>query len=629
MRVKMKQSEIYERPAGGKIIADIMAMHPGKGHPRILFTHDTLGKFQLSIQKNEYMAKKWLEVKQRADECLTQEPLKYAKRQHRLPGTEITQERMLALSIAYQVTGDTAYAERLWTEIYNCCVIWPNWNSYHFMETGHLCLGLSVAYDWLYDYWSQERKEIIEHAIMERGIGELLKDFLDLPRERASGTGRGWPDYHNNWSFVCTGSVMAATMAICDSKPEYLERCAVVLGLGIEQVEGVLSSYAPDGGFIEGPNYWRVANTYLTYFASILLSAAGTDYGILKTPGLSKTAFFNFDMLGPGGSFDFSDTNPGYHVCSESLWFAKYYNEPALVSMYRYITEDCGLRIEKATCPIKELLFYTPEFDNTTSKLPLDSYYRRVETAAMRDSWDMEKGYYIALHAGENSVPHYHMDCGSFIFDMNGKRFAMDLGMGTYNEDGGYYRYRYSAQGHNTWVINPGAELTQNEQATTTIIRHQFGEGESFVISDITDAYIRDVEKLHRGVFAKEGKKVFVVQDELLAAKPVEAYWQMHTTAQIEILEGGKQAVLTIGEDCVLATLLTDNNAVFEIRESVPYDGTPYFKVSDDDSHTKKLVIHLKDVTEERVAVEFRHFEKGQALPKQHVDVRAMEDWTL
>ncbi len=620
---------IYERPVGGKIIADIMAKHPGRSHPRILFTHDTMGKFQLNIQNNEFMAKRWQIVRAMADEALTAEPYKYHRVNHRLTVHEKIQERLLVLSIAYQVTGDPAYAERLWKEIYNCCVVFPNWNSYHMLETGIITLGLAVAYDWLFDYWNDEQKRIIETAILERGIKIVMEDYLDLPRERASGTGKGWVGYNNNWSFLVTGCVMAGTMAICDSRPEYLERCAVMLGMGIRQLEGVLASYAPDGGFIEGPHYWRVANTYLAYLGANLLSAAGTDYGILKTPGLQKTAFFNFDMLGPAGSFNFSDSWKGYHVCSECLWFAGYYKEPALVALYRYATEEMGLRIEKATCPIKELLFYPVELENAPYTPPLDSYYRRVETITMRDSWDMKNGYFIGFRAGENGVSHYHMDCGGFVFDMNGKRFALDLGIGTYNEEGLYWRYRYSAQGHNTWVINPGPEYTQNPKAKTTVIRHEFGEAEGYAIADLTDAYVTEVEKLHRGIYAKEGRRVFVVQDELKAKKPSEAYWQMHTEAQIEILPGGKQAVLALEDDRVLVTLLTDNNAVFEVHKAWPYEGTPYYPVSDNDDKTPKLILHFTGLTQETVAVEFRHFMADEAIPVADTAVMPMEQWGL
>lgn len=622
--------KIYERPDGKQILKNLKQKHPQKSHPRILIDKEELEKLKTYVKVNPFMIQRWKEIKKAADEALEKEPQGYIKQKHRLlQSCRIALRTMQHLALSYLLTGNEIYAKRLWEEVYNCCIVWPDWNNYHFLDTGELTLGIAVAYDWLYAYWDNEQKKIMEDAILDRAIKGIMEDYLDLPRSRAHGAVpnskyKSWIG-HNNWSFVCSGGVSAGALAICDEKQEYEEACGTMLSMGIQEVEGVLSTYAPDGGYIEGISYWDYGNTYLAYYAKCLLSATGSDYGILKSPGLEQTAFFIFDMLGPGGSFNFSDCT-GISISPACLWFAKYYNRPELVDMYRETSE---IAIRGDDYAIRELLFYTPEMENQNCIRALDSYYRRAETVTIRNSWNTENGFFIGLHAGENGIPHFHMDCGSFIFDMNGKRFALDLGKGTYNEEGGFYRYRYSAQGHNTWVINPAEGLTQNVEALTTIIAHSFGNESSFAIADITDAYRDEVELLHRGILATEGKQVFLVQDELKACEPIEAYWQMHTEAEIEILKGGKQALLSLGEDQVLVTLLTNNSAVFEVHESMPYKGTPYYPVSDSDEHTSKLILHFKSIIDERVAVEFRHLFKGEKMPDNHLKVTDLKSWAI
>ncbi len=615
----MKSETIYQRPAGGKIIADVVAAHPGKGHPRILFTNDSFGLFQVGINSEPWLNSRWKRLEENAQVLLDQPPVPYRKERHRLlRACQQAGEHILTLAIAYHVTGKQRYAQRLWQELEQVCTQWPDWNPYHFLDTGEMAMAVAVAYDWLYDNWDAEQKRILETALMERALKPILEDYLDLPRERASGMSPGWLGYRNNWSLVCSGGCMMAALAICDQNPAYLERCALVLGMGIQEVEGVLATYAPDGGCIEGPAYWGYAARFLAYLASSLQSAAGSDYGLLKTPGLSATGGFPVAMLGPGGMFNFSDAAPSDRLPPELLWYAKQFQKPEWAALYR-----SQKPAEDGETLIRELLFSGPQ---CPADLETDHYFRRVETVTLRDSWDMEKGYFIGFHAGENGVPHYHMDCGTFVFDMNGRRFACDLGAGTYNEAGLWHRYRYSAQGHNTWVINPDGRDSQDPKAKTTITNHKFGESSSYAIADISDAYA-DVKNLKRGILATEGKRVFLIQDEIETLFPSEAYWQMHTAADIEILPGGKQAVLTSGEDGVLVSLLTENEAVFQVHRAWPYDGTPYYPVSDSDEKTPKLILHFTDLTVTRVAVEFRYFRLGEPVPTGHLRVKPLAAW--
>ncbi len=615
----MKEETVYQRPVGGRIVADVTTAHPGKGHPRLLFTHDSFGLFQVGINTDPWLNSRWKLLEEKAQKLLDQPLTPYRKDRHRLlRACQQAGEHILTLAIAYHVTGKHQYALRLWQELENVCTQWPDWNPYHFLDTGEMAMAVSVAYDWLYDNWNPEQKRILETALMERALKPILEDYLDLPRERASGMRPGWLGYRNNWSLVCSGGCMMAALAICDQEPAYLERCALVLGLGIQEIEGVLATYAPDGGCIEGPAYWGYAARYLAYLVSSLQSAAGSDYGLLNTPGLMTTGAFPIAMLGPGGMFNFSDAAPSDCLQPEILWFAKQFRHPEWAAMYR--TQKAS---DNGETLIKELLFGGQE---QPGDLKTDHYFRRVETVTMRDSWDMDTGYFVGLHAGENGIAHYHMDCGTFVLDMHGSRFACDLGAGTYNEAGLWYRYRYSAQGHNTWVINPDERDSQRPQAKTTIVAYRFGHASSFAVADISDAY-EDVKSLRRGVRATEGKRVFLIQDEIETKFPSDAYWQMHTAARMDILPGGKQAVLTNGEDCALVSLLTENDAVFEIHKAWPYEGTPYYPVSDNDEKTPKLILHFRDLTNTRVAVEFRYFRQGDPMPAEHLQVHPLNTW--
>ena len=52
--------------------------------------------------------------------------------------------------------------------------------------------------------------------------------------------------------------------------------------------------------------------------------------------------------------------------------------------------------------------------------------------ALMRTSWVDPNALYVAMKGGSVSVNHAHMDIGSFIFEADGVRWAMDFGMQDY-----------------------------------------------------------------------------------------------------------------------------------------------------------------------------------------------------
>ena len=50
----------------------------------------------------------------------------------------------------------------------------------------------------------------------------------------------------------------------------------------------------------------------------------------------------------------------------------------------------------------------------------------------MRSSWTNPKALFLGFKLGSPSVEHGHMDVGSFVFDSDGVRWAMDFGQQEY-----------------------------------------------------------------------------------------------------------------------------------------------------------------------------------------------------
>ena len=71
---------------------------------------------------------------------------------------------------------------------------------------------------------------------------------------------------------VCNGGLVVAALAVADDEPE-LARC--VLENALNSAPLALATYAPDGGWLEGPSYWKYATCYAVAMMAALVSATG------------------------------------------------------------------------------------------------------------------------------------------------------------------------------------------------------------------------------------------------------------------------------------------------------------------------------------------------------------------
>lgn len=204
-----------------------------------------------------------------------------------------------------------------------------------------------------------------------------------------------------------------------------------------------------------------------------------------------------------------------------------------------------------------------------------------------------------------NGAPHGDLDIGSFVLDANGVRWASDLGSEDYNlpgfwemgEEGRRWTYyRKRTEGHNSIVINPSAMPEQKVTAVSKIVKFEDNrEQGAYAIADMTEAYKDSVVSAQRGVALLDGRRQFLVQDEIQAKLPSELYWFMHTKAQINIEPDGKTAVLSSGGQRLQVQLLAPAEAAFSVMDAVPLSTSPNPEGQTVNTGMKKLTIHLQN----------------------------------
>ena len=204
------------------------------------------------------------------------------------------------LGLVYRLTGDPRYADRLWQEL-DTVTQFKDWNPSHFLDTAEMTFAVSIGYDWLHDRWTESQRQQLAGAIRRLG----LEQALTIYRQQT-----GWSRATHNWNQVCNGGMAIGALAVADQKPALARE---VVHAALTSLPRAMHEFGPDGGWGEGPGYWRYATEYNVYILAALETALGDDYGLSTISGFSQTGDFPFYFTGPTGeTFNYADAHSGW-----------------------------------------------------------------------------------------------------------------------------------------------------------------------------------------------------------------------------------------------------------------------------------------------------------------------------
>ncbi len=623
----------YTRPNAEQILSDFGAMNGV--HPRIMATADTFESIRGRRSTNERIAAWCRNVIKDADGYLSQPHSKYEKPDglRLLEVSRLVLNRSLALGMAYQLTGETKYAEYLWGE-YEAVGNFPDWNpANHFLDTAEMTNAVAIGYDWCYDYWTEERRQFIEKTIMDYGLQYAEKAYS------GDKVGSSWVKVDTNWNAVCNGGMAVGALALMDVYPE---RCAAIIQNGLRSLEYMLGEFAPDGAWVEGPTYWSYCISYYVYHMAAMNTALGTDYGYSEVTGLDKTCYYPTYNTGPQGMFNLGDGGTGVINNSAAFFFGKRLNDKNLITLR--LTE---MQMNGRGGGVLDLLFYDPDLvsEPNVGMLDPDRYVRRAETATFRSAWNDQDALFAGIHGGDNSANHGDLDGGTFVLDALGERWAWELGQDDYNLDG-YFSdgvngkrwnyYRCNTQGQNVLTLNPVSETGQYPKASMNITKYESKPKGGYAVVDMTDAYPNKVTYARRGMMVDRETEQVVVQDELNLTSSNDLWWFMHTKAKIEIGEDGKTALLSQNSKLMYVTLESNvREAEFIQMKAEPLPNSPNAAGQDANSDYTKLAVNLPEANGNvTLSVRFVPIKGGRSVLDRYIAQGAAEmvpidEWTI
>jgi hypothetical protein len=414
------------------------------GHPRLLWPAGGEEAVRAKVEGDPRLRAVAEAVKLCADRMLDEPPVVYRKEGRRLLGrSREALSRIVHLSFQARMTGDRRHVDRAVLEMQAAAAM-PDWNPSHFLDTAEMTLALAVGYDWLHPHLDPAARATIRTAIEEKGLGPYLKP----------GSRHGWEKGGNNWNQVCHAGMLAGALALIEDDAP---RAAQVVARAVAGLPQAMKVYVPDGTYPEGPGYWGYGTTFNVLAIAMIESALGTDFGLSKSEGFLKTGDFMLHMTGPTRlPYNFSDCGSGSGSAAALHWFAArtgrpdwlWFEQPLLDRDVAEVKASRG-RAPDRTFPLT--LVWAAA--GARSAVPATTtWFGRGQNplASFRTSWTNDKAAWLAVKAGTPSASHGHMDVGSFVYEADGVRWALDLGMQGY--------HAMESRGLNIWDGRPGSD---------------------------------------------------------------------------------------------------------------------------------------------------------------------------
>ncbi len=586
---EMERYLTFARPSIQEVVDTLHQSGATSRHPYLLADQDKFEEVRDLTASDPNMAKWFGELKQRGDELKTEKKVEYVLPDglRLLATSRKVLDKAKTLGLLYRLTGDESYAEDLWINL-EAAGNFPDWNPKHYLDVGEMTAAFAIAYDWLYDYWTDDRRHFLEQCIQDKGLVPAMGYY-------AKGKGE-WVTVSNNWNAVCNGGMILGALAIGRVNPEL---AGGVVSSALWGLESMMGGFAPDGAWHESSEYWKYTMSYFAMAMEAIESTLGTDYGFMRAKGLDNTGESILYATGPQGAFNIHDATSANVSGPEFFWLAGKLGKPELGKARIEGMDAYGFSSEPF-----DLLWYDPSYEEGDKEdLLFDAYFRNLEAAYFHDGFNDKQAAFAGLHGGGNSVNHGHLDAGQFIYDALGVRWFADLGGDDYNmpEYFGAKRweyYRLRAEGHNTLVINPGGEADQVVASTSKIVDFQSNDDAAgYAIVDMTPAYAPQGISMKRGLLFRRGDGGMTIRDELTLEEPSEIYWFAHTMADIELGEDKKSAILSEKGVSIYVGLDTDvSGAEFSVTPAEPLPSSPNYEGQGDNGKYSKLTIHANNV---------------------------------
>jgi hypothetical protein len=526
-------------------------------HPRILFEQEELVVLRKRIADNRIEEINfpviWSQLKQKADEFMeessfqvhypvisrvwtVQIPLTEPAPDPEPPGytdfpfwtmyARAIEEKLTILSTVLLVSKEERYAERIKMHLLSLCK-YSKWYEFDHrgaegnLSNAHLTIGVSIAYDSVHAYMTENERSLVREAILQKGLEPLKIDF-------------GSENMHN---IIAAKQVamMYGALAVVDEEPaahNYLNQ-------SFEYMTAYLNRRLTTSE-TEGLLYNNVAARHVLMAADVFQRATGDN--VLTTHSYIRDylpeQFLLFMAPGKDNSFpNLSDSFLKLDLSYVMSMLASINSHPAAM----WYTQTFEKSKPTALLNVKNIpKAVEPEIYYAASK---SRVFWATGWAALRSGWT-EQDHLLCFTSSASDQGHNHKDQNNFVLNVGGEWLLTNPGYQDY-VPGPKADYTVGTVGHNSLLINGSGQAIRGGGA----IRRSFlSPAYQLVYGDASESYQGLVEQFTRMII-HVNNRYYLIIDLVQASGEKRAELLFHTTSSIIVNDCSSQAGDSIEEN--------------------------------------------------------------------------------
>jgi len=500
-------------------------------------------------------------------------------------------DMMEKFGLVYLLTGDKKYGEEAKRRVLHFSRWNPDGstsNRAHDEPAMRILAQGSRAYDWTYELFTPEEREIVNKSMIRRAAQfyERLKYSTDS-------------EYHvyNRGSHEerISGFLGEAAIVFSDETDEAEDWLKYVLTIHWN----LWPAWAKDdGGWHQGPSYWTAYESNVLHFITALNKATGVN--LIQKDFFQNTPYYilytnpPYARLSPFGD---GENNPPSGSTAEVMYnYSSLLNDPYI----RWYADYMGVGHGKNILGI--LLKNADIKGKSPTDLPQSRYFPGVGLVSLHTNFgNAEEDIHFLFHSDPfGGVSHGHPDQNAFTIEAFGEALAIASGYYPWYGSDHHMNWQRQTKSSNSITINGWKGQKGVAAAKGKVVSFENRDIYDYILGDATQAYMGLLNKFHRHVIhIRPG--VYVIYDDLEAPEPVTFEWWLHALSEMSVNESNKSIIISEGNARLKVNFLQSGKLNFdqfsgfpdppEVREGRIYKDQWHFTASTVSKNTKAKFI--------------------------------------